>query len=118
VKKSTSSAARLRRSSISSKPEGTTRLGRRLIAGTKEMLAHARGEIQLEAHTLPGPIDVKSIRRRSGLSQTKFAKAFALNPRTLQEWEQHKGQPDGAVRAYLTVIDRNPAAVIEALRHS
>jgi len=46
------------------------------------------------------------------------ANAFALNPRTLQEWEQRKGQPDGAVRAYLTAIDRNPAAVIQALQRS
>jgi putative transcriptional regulator len=51
------------------------------------------------------------------MSQAKFARAFALNPRTLQEWEQGKAAPDGAVRACLTVIDRNPAAVVEALRN-
>ena len=50
------------------------------------------------------------------MSQAKFAAAFALNPRTLQEWEQGKAAPDGAVRAYLTVIERNPDAVVEALR--
>jgi putative transcriptional regulator len=80
------------------------------------MLAHARGEIQLESYTVPGPIDVKAIRRKVGMSQAKFAAAFALNPRTLQEWEQGKSGPDGAVRAYLTVIDRNPSAVVNALR--
>jgi len=96
--------------------KGTTRLGRTLIAGTKEMLAHIRGEIKLESYYLPGPVDVKAIRRRAGMSQAKFAAAYALNPRTLQEWEQHKSEPDGAVRAYLTVIDRNPEAVVAALR--
>jgi putative transcriptional regulator len=96
--------------------KGTTRLGRALIAGTKEMLAHIRGEIELESYTLPGPIDVKAIRRRAGMSQAKFAAAYALNPRTLQQWEQHKSVPDDAVRAYLTVIDRNPDAVVAALR--
>jgi putative transcriptional regulator len=98
------------------KPEGRTRLGRALIAGAEETLAHARGEIKLESYTLPGPVDVKAIRRRVGMSQAKFAAAFALNPRTLQQWEQRKAEPDRAVRAYLTVIDRNPAAVVEALR--
>ena len=82
------------------------------------MLAHARGEIELESDALAGPIDVKEIREKSGMSQSEFARAFALNPRTLQQWEQNKGQPDSAVRAYLTVINRNPAAVIAALRRS
>jgi putative transcriptional regulator len=93
-----------------------TRLGRSLINGMTEVLAHVRGEIRLESYTLRAPIDVKAIRLRSGMSQAKFAAAYALNPRTLQEWEQHKAEPDGAVRAYLTVIDRNPSAVAEALR--
>jgi putative transcriptional regulator len=96
--------------------KGTTRLGRVLITGAKEMLAHARGEIELESYTLPGPINVREIREKSGMSQAEFARAFALNQRTLQQWEQNKGQPDSAVRAYLTVIERNPGAVIEALR--
>jgi putative transcriptional regulator len=65
---------------------------------------------------LPGPVDVRKIRLRTGMSQAKFAAAFALSPRTLQQWEQGVAQPDSAVRAYLTVIDRNPAAVVSALR--
>jgi len=94
----------------------STRLGRALIKGMTEVVAHIRGEIKLESYYLPGPVDVKAVRRRAGMSQAKFAAAFGLNRRTLQEWEQHKAEPDGAVRAYLTVIDRNPEAVIEALR--
>jgi putative transcriptional regulator len=84
----------------------------------KQILAHTRGEIELESYYLPGPLDVKAIRLRSGMSQAKFAARFALNPRTLQEWEQHKAEPESAVRAYLTVIDRNPEAVVNALRGS
>ena len=96
--------------------KGTSRLGRRLIAGANQMLAHVRGKIKLESYTLPGQIDVKAIRKSTGMSQSQFAEAFALSRRTLQEWEQGKATPDGAVRAYLTVIERNPAAVVEALR--
>ena len=116
MKKKTISDVSRKSSSDLRKPKGSTRLGRVLIAGAEEMLAHARGEIQLESYTLPGPVDVKAIRLRVGMSQAKFAAAFALNPRTLQQWEQHKAEPDGAVRAYLKVIDRNPVAVVEALR--
>jgi putative transcriptional regulator len=94
----------------------STKLGRTLIKGMTEILAHVRGEIELESYTIPAPVDVRAIRRRAGMSQAKFAAAYALNPRTLQDWEQHKSEPDGAVRAYLTVIDRNPDAVVAALR--
>ena len=41
---------------------------------------------------------------------------YGFSRRTLQEWEQGRAQPESAVRAYLTVIDRNPRAVEEALR--
>lgn len=94
----------------------TTRLGRTLVAGMTQVLAHVRGETHLESYYLPGPVDVKAIRRKAGMSQSQFASAFALSKRTLQEWEQGKATPDGTVRAYLTVIDRNPNAVVAALR--
>jgi putative transcriptional regulator len=116
VKKKTISGASPKRSNGSEKFKGTTRLGRILIAGSEQMLAHVRGEIRLESYTLPGPLDVKAIRRKTGMSQAKFAATFALSPRTLQQWEQHKSEPDAPARAYLTVIDRNPTAVSEALR--
>ena len=94
----------------------STRLGNALVDGMTQVLAHVRGEIELKSYTLPGPIDVKAIREKLGMSQSEFASAFALNRRTLQEWEQGKTAPDNAVRAYLTVIERNPKAVVEALR--
>ena len=40
---------------------------------------------------------------------------YAVSPRSLQEWEQGRRRPESAVRAYLTVIDRNPEAVEKAL---
>jgi len=87
-----------------------------LIAGAKQILAHVEGRRVLKEYTLPLPIDVKGIRARVGMSQSKFADAFCLNRRTLQQWEQGKASPDLAVRAYLTVIERNPDAVKAALR--
>ena len=64
---------------------------------------------------IPEQIDVRAIRERIGLSQAQFAQIYALNPRTVQDWEQGRAEPDVAVRAYLTVIDRNPRAVRRAL---
>ena len=71
----------------------------------------------MRAHPLdiPDPINVREIREKTGLSQAGFAAHYAIRLRTLQEWEQGRATPDSAVRAYLTVILRNPEAVLKAL---
>jgi putative transcriptional regulator len=61
------------------------------------------------------PAEVRTIRRRRGLSQAAFSARYGLNLRTLQDWEQGRAQPDGPARAYLLVIDREPRAVERAL---
>ena len=65
------------------------RVSRGVIAGLKQAIAHARGEISLPAryYDVPGPVDVKAIRAKSGLSQPEFAGRYGFNVRTLQEWE-------------------------------
>ena len=95
-----------------------SRLGREIIAGLKEGAAFLRGETALRVRlvNVPGAVDVKAIRAKTGMSQAEFASAFALNRRTLQDWEQGRMMPDPTVRAYLTVIGRNPQAVMDALR--
>ena len=50
-----------------------------------------------------------------GMSQAEFSRRYAMSPRSLQKWEQGRRRPESAVRAYLTVIDRNPEAVEKAL---
>jgi putative transcriptional regulator len=64
----------------------------------------------------PGPVDVKAIRAKSRLSQAEFAKRYGFNVRTLQDWESSGAQPPSPVRAYLTVIDRFPDMVANALK--
>ena len=58
---------------------------------------------------------VKVMRRTLGLTQEEFAKRFRIPLGTLRDWEQGKTEPDQAARAYLTVIARNPKAVVDAL---
>ena len=95
-----------------------SRVGKDVVAGLKEAISHARGEIGLPAreYEVPGPVDVRAIRARSGLSQSEFAREYGFSVRTLQEWESGGAKPPSAVRAYLTVIDRNPKAVRAALQ--
>ena len=93
-------------------------LGKRLIASAKEMVAHTRGELQLEEYAVrvPPQVDVIAIRKRMGLSQTEFARRFGFSPRAVQDWEQGRRKPETAARAYLLVIAREPKAVDRALR--
>jgi putative transcriptional regulator len=60
-------------------------------------------------------INVKEIREKMGFSQHRFSAVFGFSMRTLQEWEQGRREPNGAVRNFLKVIARNPKAVHHAL---
>ncbi|MFI5011625.1 MAG: helix-turn-helix domain-containing protein [Hyphomicrobiales bacterium] len=58
---------------------------------------------------------VQRTRRKTGLSQGQFARQFRINSARLRDWEQGRSTPDSAALAYLTVIEREPAAVRRAL---
>jgi putative transcriptional regulator len=94
-----------------------TRLGTALEQSAKEILAHVKGDARLSTRriVLPDEVDVKRIRTKARMSQTEFARAFCINPRTLQEWEQGRRKPDATTRAYLAVIAKNREAVLDAL---
>ncbi len=94
------------------------RVSRGVVAGLKEAVAHASGRISLPVryYDVPGRVDVKAIRAKSGYSQAQFAKLYGFSVRTLQDWELGRTQPLSAVRAYLAVIDRFPNTVARALK--
>ena len=99
------------------KTKRRTRLGLALEQSAKQILAHVMGDAKLPTRriVLPDEVDVKRIRTKAGMSQAEFARAFCINPRTLQEWEQGRRKPDATTRAYLAVIAKNRAAVLDAL---
>jgi putative transcriptional regulator len=94
-----------------------TKLGLALEQSAKEIPAHVKGDAKLPARriVLPDEVDVKRIRTKAGMSQAEFARAFCINPRTLQEWEQGRRKPDATTRAYLAVIAKDREAVLSAL---
>jgi putative transcriptional regulator len=94
-----------------------TKLGLELEKSAKEILAHLKGDkaLAMRRVVLPGEVDVMRIRKEARMSQAQFARAFCINPRTLQEWEQGRRKPDATTRAYLAVIAKNRKAVLKAL---
>jgi len=85
--------------------------------GLLQAVAYAAGEVDTSSYRIhvPAQIDVSAIRSRLGMTQAEFAACFGFSLDTLRHWEQRTRRPDGAARAYLTVIARAPDAVQAAL---
>lgn len=95
------------------------RVGNDLVAAFEEMAAHLRGEIELEAHEVPGgamtPARIKAIRAKVASSTKEFERVFGIPARTMESYEQGRRNPDGAMRALLRIIENDPAAARRAL---
>jgi putative transcriptional regulator len=87
--------------------------------GLKEAIAHKKSHgtkptgIKLYK---PQAVDVSSLRQRLSLTQEQFAARFGFSVATLRHWERGDRSPSGASLVLLNVIDRNPKAVLEALK--
>ena len=94
-----------------------TQVGREVEAALGEVLAHVRREVDLPCRIIDDPAaeHILAIRKRMELSRQKFADRFGLDARAVQDWEQGRRVPDRAARVLLTVIDRDPEAVVRAL---
>lgn len=92
-----------------------SKFGADLIRSAHEAAAIARGEAEPARAFVPSSMDVKAIRKRYGLSQARFAERFGFSVAAVRDWEQNRKTPEGATRAFLLVIDREPEAVQRAL---
>jgi putative transcriptional regulator len=96
-----------------------SRFGDDLLEAFQEMAAHLRGEIELEAHEVPGgamtPARIKAIRAKVASSTKEFERLFGIPARTMESYEQGRRNPDGAMRALLRIIEHEPAAARRAL---
>ena len=61
--------------------------------------------------------NAKRIRAKLNLTQEQFAGNFKLPLGTVRDWELGRREPDTAAKNFLRVIEHNPEAVIEALKH-
>lgn len=89
--------------------------GRGILRGARQALEYAKGAREGYVAHVPEQVDVAAIRRRLGLSQGEFAARFGFKLDAVQNWEQGRRRPDGAARAFLRVIEREPDAVQRAL---
>ena len=94
-------------------------IGDSLIRGALEALDYAQGKkVDVKVHkvNVPSEVDVGALRKKLHMSRQQFSNEFGFSIRTLEKWERKERLPEGPARAYLTVIAKNPTAVIEALQ--
>ena len=60
-------------------------------------------------------IDVRAIRRATGMTQAEFAEAYEFSVRTVQEWERGAKRPSGPARTLLRAIKGDPEGLKKAL---
>lgn len=60
-------------------------------------------------------VDVRSVRRKRGLTQQAFADTFGFTVGAVRDWEQGRKRPDRAARVLLAVIQTAPEVVADAV---
>lgn len=86
-----------------------------MMDGLNDVEAFLAGKQEgFKAH-VPEEVDVKAIRNRLGMTQARFSNTFGFSLDAIKHWEGGRRNPEAPARALLTVIDKNPAAVLTAL---
>src|SRR5215469_16053030 len=86
-----------------------------MMDGLNDVEAFLAGKQEgFKAH-VPQEVDVKAIRNRLGMTQANFSGVFGFSLDAIKHWEGGRRTPEAPARTLLTVIDRNPAAVLTAL---
>ena len=86
-----------------------------LMSGLDEVDAFLAGRSAGYKVNLPAKVDVKGIRKRLKMTQARFSDTFGFSLDAVKHWEGGRRTPESSARAFLTVIAKNPNAVIAAL---
>ena len=86
-----------------------------MMDGLNDVEAFLAGEQEgFKAH-VPQEVDVKAIRNGLGMTQARFSDTFGFSLDAIKHWEGGRRTPEAPARTLLTVIDKNPTAVLTAL---
>ncbi|HSZ60534.1 MAG TPA: hypothetical protein VK828_01975 [Terriglobales bacterium] len=86
-----------------------------LMTGLDEVEAFLAGRQKGFKVHVPDEVDVKSIRCKLKMTQSRFSETFGFSLDAIKHWEGGRRTPEAPARTLLTVIDKNPGAVITAL---
>lgn len=77
-----------------------------IAEGLKEAIRFSNGEDT--GATVYTPVDLKAIRKKQKLSQSKFAEEFGINLNSLKNWEQGKRGMDTTTILFFRAIEMYP----------
>jgi putative transcriptional regulator len=86
-----------------------------MMNGLDEVDTFLAGEKAGYKVNLPAEVDVKNIRKGLKMTQARFSDTFGFSLDAVKHWEGGRRTPESSARAFLTVIAKNPNAVIAAL---
>jgi putative transcriptional regulator len=88
---------------------------RKVDAMTDENIARQIAANPDAAPDMAPEVDVRAIRRATGMTQAQFAAAYEFSVRTVQEWERGAKRPSGPARTLLRAIKGDPEGLRRAL---
>ena len=87
-----------------------------LPKSVRDLIRHRRGQPVAGVRvTEVADIEPRAVREATKRSQAAFAELVGLPVKTLQSWEQRRTRPDGAARALLRALAKDPHGVTRAL---
>jgi putative transcriptional regulator len=91
------------------------KLFERLAESMTQMNEIIDGERAPSREFVVDALHIKEIRKKTGLTQTKFCHLIDVNLGTLRNWEQGRREPTGPAKALLRAISKDPRHVLAAL---
>src|ERR1039458_7267455 len=89
-----------------------------LLGSVREAGAILRGQKSPSRQTVIGGPGVRSIRERTSLSQSEFARLIGVSVKTLQNWEQDRRRPTGPAATLLRIVAYEPRLAVKAIHRT
>ena len=86
-----------------------------IIRGLEEAIEYSQGKKIEVRKFYPEPVNVKSIRQKTELTQEEFAAAFGISVATLRHWERGDRKPQGPALVLLNLVRKSPETVLHVL---
>lgn len=83
--------------------------------GLEEAVDYPEGKTVKVRVFQPEPVNVKSIRQETRLTQDEFASAFGISVATLRHWERGDRKPHGTALVLLNLVKKAPDTVLRVL---
>ncbi len=91
-----------------------------IMAGLREAVDDAKGEKKLRRTTYTivplkeyDPEEIKSIRKKTGLSQKALAGYMGISEKTVEAWEKGTNKPSGLASRLLNLLEMDPKFIVK-----